>query len=129
MSEETRGSRRGFLKVGLASVAGVAAGHSILKTSALTVNPDTVCLVIPPLSMRDGYITESGRRDLLEALAPLIAQISEQSGRTLTPAQVAEVRSQLLERGQIELTQKPHDGSLTVMLSPHIDLLLALPTS
>jgi hypothetical protein len=99
MSEETRGSRRGFLKVGLASVAGVAAGHSILKTCALAQDADQVCTVIPLLSFTGGYMTESSKRDLLGAIGPVITEIIEQTGRTVTPDQIAGLRIQLLSRG------------------------------
>jgi hypothetical protein len=102
------------LKVGLTSVAGIAAGHSILKTGALAAEAGQVIIRIPRLTTAGGGITASSKRDLLEAIAPVVTTIVESSGKALTESQRTKLRSDLLSRGQIQLPTALESEHLTI---------------
>jgi hypothetical protein len=109
-------SRRNALKFGLAGVAGMIAGHSILKNSAFAAGT-SLQVSIPALSHKEGVLTPASKSQALEALAPVLAGIVQASGVALSGAQVAALKNKLVSRGSIQLPTTSAEGITVSSLS------------
>jgi hypothetical protein len=114
MSEERLESRRGVLKYGLAGVAGIFAGHSILQRNALADAGANMTVSIPKLAVANGALTAAGRNQALDSIAPVMTGILQSAGLSLTAAQATAVRNNLLSSGQILLPTAAMAGAISV---------------
>jgi hypothetical protein len=114
MNEEK--SRRNVLKFGLAGVAGMMAGHSILKTDAFAAGA-AFQVSIPTLSHVEGVLTPQSRNQALESLAPVFAGIVQASGINLNPQQFEALKGNLVSRGALRMPTAAADGVTISSLS------------
>jgi hypothetical protein len=117
MSDEKRKSRRGILKLGLAGVTGIAAGHSIMKSVAFAETESAVSVKIPHVVLeKGGTLSAAHKQQLIESIAPVMSQIAESSGIKLTEALKTKLKSDLVSRGDLELSRAASEGGYTIVL-------------
>jgi len=133
MVDEKQVDRRNLLRVGLASVAGVAAGYSLFVREALAatdvakttkpqlarpVSAKSLNVTVPPVALRgEGrQRTLTNRQDVLNSIAPVMVGLLEQTGDQLSPDQLSKVRAGLLSKGSLQLP-KPGQGAASITIS------------
>jgi hypothetical protein len=127
-NEKTQASdRRDFLKTGLAAVAGMAAGYSLLSEAVAasqqvtTMRPIRARAIMVPTNLKYRVKSPNSRvfepasqRELVKSISPLVNQLVEEAGMKIEPQKMAELQSAFEQRGMINV---PGATAASVVLS------------
>jgi len=130
MSDEKVFTRRKILQAGLAGVAGLAAGYSLLPrtasaadlpvsrslnaTQASLLAARNLQVTIPKLAFTgEGTARQlSNEQEVLRSIAPVFEGLLKQTGEEISSAQLETMRAILLSRGKISLPGGPNPRGL-----------------
>jgi len=129
--------RRGFLRTGLAAVAGAAAGYSIMakeahaaQTAKPVTGPGPKPIMIPrnlkytAKSPNFHVFEAASQQELVKSVSPLLTQMVQEAGMQVDDRRMAKLQSAFEQRGMIQVPGgggKAADVNLKVSGSLSVD--------
>jgi len=119
--------RRGFLKLALAAIAGVAGGHSILTSNAFAQKKKAaegyIQAKVRPLTIRlpetleytvkgpgQRVLSPASEKQLAESIAPMLDHLVASAGIKLSPDEAKELRNAFVDRGVVDVRSRVRGG-------------------
>jgi len=138
MSDES--DRRGFLKLALAAIAGVAGGHSILASNAFAQRSKAtggyIKVNVRPLTIKapetleylakgpnQRVLSRASQKQAAESIAPMVEHLVTAAGIKLNPDKMRQLHQAFLERGMILLRRGDGKQEATGTLSVEVTSL------